>query len=97
MQFVGEKGWLDRFTFWNVILGLATAIGAFGGMPEPVGAFKWLAEWKIFQWVLVFVLVYQGGGGEDVFFSATITLIVLIVYIFFRLFDKDEPKEEFRY
>lgn len=46
-----------------LILGLATAIGVFGGMPTPPKIFTTLTSLSLVQWFLVFVLVYQGGGG----------------------------------
>lgn len=66
--------------FWKYVVCFATAIGAFGGFPESPKIFKWLASWKIFQWFLVFVLLYQGGSGEDALFSLLVTGIVAIIY-----------------
>lgn len=94
LQNIKAKGLLDRFTVWNIVLGFATALGAFGGMPAVPKAFEWLTSWIVFKWVMVFVLIYQGGGGEDVFFSLAITLIVFIIYVIVRLFEGEEEEEK---
>lgn len=70
-----------------VILALATAIGAFGGLPAPPKIFTTLSSFWLVQWFLLFVLIYQGGGGADLTFSATMTGVVFIVYHLLKVFD----------
>lgn len=54
-----------KYTADQLILATATALGAYGGFPEPPQTFKTLTQNEMVQWALVFVLIYQGGGGQD--------------------------------
>lgn len=71
----------------KVTVAFATLIGAFGGFPEPPKAFVKLASYQIVQWFLVFVLLYQGGTGQDVVLAAIITTATFMVYKFVRYFE----------
>ena len=51
------------------LLALATGIGAYGGFPKAPKAFEKFAKTELAQWTLVFVLLYQGGAGQDVKFA----------------------------
>lgn len=53
------------YTQQQIILAVATAIGAFGGFPAPPRVFMQLTQNEIVQWALVFVLIFQGGGAQD--------------------------------
>lgn len=53
------------YTANQLILALATAIGAYGGFPTAPALFRQVASNEIAQWALVFVLVWQGGAGQD--------------------------------
>lgn len=62
-------------------LGFATLLGAFGGFPKPPQQMtKIVNQYPLLSWVLVFVLVWQGGGGQDVQFSVLITVLAFIIY-----------------
>lgn len=65
------------WTFW--ILPMATAVGAFGGFPEPPAVFKNLAQNELFQWLMVFVLTWQGGGAQNVRTALIATLMLFII------------------
>ena len=60
----------------NLVLALATALGAFGGMPPAPAAFNEMAKKELFQYLMLWVLIYQGGGAQDAKFSALVTGIV---------------------
>ena len=62
----------------NVILACATVIGAWGGFPEPNPFIKKITKHKIVQYLLVYILVYQGGGGQDHVLSFIITILFYI-------------------
>lgn len=64
---------LGNLNTQQLILATATAIGAFGGFPDPPSAFKQLTKNELFQWALVFVLVYQGGSGQNIQLALLIT------------------------
>ncbi len=75
--------------FWKLILALATMIGAFGGFPDPPKAFTSLTQFQIVKWMLVFTLIYQGGGGENVVLSGILTATTFVVYKLVRYFESD--------
>ena len=78
----------DAYANKTVILNFCTAIGAFGLMPTPPKALQLLAEnFKPFQWFLVAVLVYQGGGEQDIQLAIEVTVIVFIIYRIFAVID----------
>ena len=60
----------------NLTLALATAIGAFGGMPAAPASFNQATKNPMMQYALLFVLIYQGGGAQDIEFSLLVTGIV---------------------
>jgi hypothetical protein len=64
----------------QIILALATAVGAFGGFPSPPQSFVKLTQQPIVQWGLLFVLIYQGGGSGDIKLSLTITALFYIIH-----------------
>lgn len=64
----------------DIILALCTLIGAFGGFPDPPPMFRSIAQSPIGKWALLWVLVYQGGGQQDLILTS---LAVLIVYAVF--------------
>ncbi len=53
--------------FFNrgMILPLATALGAFGGFPSPPPQFMQLAQYPLFRFFTLFVLIWQGGAQQD--------------------------------
>ena len=82
------KALKNLFKFKNVqqsllvLLGLlGTGIGAYGGMPQPPKLFVDLTQqYEILQWVLVYVLIWQGAGGYDEMLSVIGTIILYILY-----------------
>lgn len=71
---------VKRQQIWKEIVHpLATVVGAWGGFPEPPHFFKRLAQNELFQYFLVFLLVYQGGGSEDIATSLMVTVGLYLV------------------
>jgi hypothetical protein len=64
---------LGNYSMSQYVLVIATLLGAFGGMPKAPRVFENLAQNEIVQWALVFVLLYQGGAGEDVKLALMVT------------------------
>lgn len=64
----------------TLTLPLFTATGAFGGMPPAPKIFQELSKQLWFQWLMVWVLVMQGGAGMNVTL-ATVTVIVAFVLV----------------
>lgn len=66
---------VKRQQVWkDIIHPLATVVGAWGGFPEPPAFFQRLSKNELFQYFLVFLLVYQGGGSEDIATSLMVTI-----------------------
>lgn len=80
-----------QYSNQQIVLALATGIGAYGGFPTPPAAFSKLAQNEIVQWALVFVLLYQGGGSQDVKLTAMITVAMYVVHMVLK---KMETQEE---
>ena len=68
----------------DIIHPLATVLGAWGGFPEPPAFFKRLARNELFQYFLVFALVYQGGGNQEI---ATSLMVVVGLYLVTKILD----------
>ena len=64
---------LMNYKVSQLVLAFATGIGAFGGFPEPPAVFKEAIKNELVQWALVFVLLYQGGAGQDVKLALLVT------------------------
>ena len=63
----------------NWILAVFTALGAYGGFPDAPQWWKKLAKFQIFQYFVLWVLVYQGGGQEELIWTTVISLVVYIL------------------
>lgn len=77
-----------------LILPLVTAMGAFGGFPEPPNIFKNIIKNKFVQYFLLFLLIWQGGGGQNWKLSAKVTVIIFILFFIIKIFQSDK-KEQF--
>jgi len=64
----------------DLILPLATAIGAYGGFPNPPRFFSELTQNEMFRWALVFVLVWQGGSGQDAKLAVLVTALMFALH-----------------
>ena len=60
----------------TVILAVATALGAWGGFPEPPEWFEKYINTKLAQYSLVFILLWQGGAGKNWKLAAVLTAVV---------------------
>lgn len=61
------------------LLPVATALGAWGGFPQPPAFFTKLTQNELFQYAMLFVLLWQGGSGQDVQIAAIVTLAFYIL------------------
>lgn len=71
---------MGKYTQAQIITSVATLMGAFGGFPDPPRVFKVLTKNEFAQWAMVFILLYQGGAGQDVELAAMITVGAFVVY-----------------
>ena len=66
-------GLLKDLDTQKLMLACATAIGAFGGFPKAPKFFGELVNNEMGQWAVFFVLVWQGGAGQDLKLAALVT------------------------
>ena len=71
-------------------LGLATAVGSLGGFPEQPLWWKELSTNQIFQFFTLWILVFQGGGQQEYFWT---TFITLLLYIFITVTKNESIKD----
>lgn len=60
----------------QLILPLVTGLGAFSGFPDPPELLKKLSGNVLVQWLMVFALIWQGGGGQNIQVSAVATALL---------------------
>jgi len=68
---------VNRNSGSTIGLALMTAIGAFGGFPQPPRQFNEMVRDETFQYLMLWVLIYQGGGSQD---PKLTTLTTVLVY-----------------
>ena len=73
-RFRSSQFWLIMFT------SIATALGSFGGFPKPPPIFIELAKNIYVQWLLMFILILQGGSRGDIIYAIIATAIVFLLY-----------------
>lgn len=75
---------------------LATGLGAAGNLYRvPKVITETVKKYLILQHLLMFVLIWQGGGGQDLYFSILGTFAIYVVFqLLYKLDDKlyPEPK-----
>ena len=77
----------------TIVLNLATAIGAWGGFPDAPAIFTRTVEsYPMLKWVLLCVLIFQGGGEQD--FQLAVELTVIIYFIYNILESYEQSKQE---
>jgi hypothetical protein len=74
-----------NFNSQQVILACATAIGAYGGFPNPPKAFNNIIKNELVQWMLVWILIYQGGGNQNI---QLVTIVTIVMYVIHKMLSK---------
>ena len=77
----------------TILLNLCTAIGAWGGFPDAPAIFtRTVDTYPMLKWVLLCVLIFQGGGEQD--FQLAVELTVIIYFIYNILESYEQSKQE---
>ena len=63
----------------SVPIAILTGLGAYGGFPQPPKWWKRLTNFKIMNFLLVWLLVFQGGGGGNLVLTTIVSLIIFII------------------
>jgi len=69
-----------NFSQDQLILAAATAISAFSRFPQIPRSLERIYENELVQWALVFILLWQGGGGKNAELSLLMTVVFYVVF-----------------
>lgn len=70
---------------WKTIIHpIAIILGAWGAFPEPPMFLLRLSRFELFQYFMVFVLLYQGGSQQQL---ATALMVTVGFYLLNKIFD----------
>ena len=76
-----SKSLLSNGLAWR--LALATAIGAYGGFPSPPAWWQYVSQFKIVQFLLLWVLVYSSalpGRKDNMEGLIFVTVVTAVIY-----------------
>lgn len=83
---------MEYLNYDSLALPLATAAGVVGfGALKPPMIIQDLLKNEWFQWFLVFVLIYQGGSGQQPILAAVATIVT---YVIFKVLDMMYQQKE---
>ena len=77
-----------------LILPIVTAIGAFGGFPQPPKVFGRLIKYEPVQYFLLFCLIWQGGAEQDWKLALKVTLVLYIIVTLGHIYDARTQNKE---
>lgn len=63
----------------NLLLPLATAIGAFSPFPAQPKLIQELGKNEWYKWLMVFILIWQGGGAQRLDLSLVATAVTYLI------------------
>ena len=67
---------MEYLNVQSLMLPLATGVGFMGGFPIAPKLFQDLAKNAWFQWLMVFLLIWQGGSGQNPQLAMVTTVIL---------------------
>lgn len=77
----------------TLVLNLCTAIGAWGGFPDAPAIFtRTVDSYPMLKWVLLSVLIYQGGGEQDFQLAVELTVIIFFVYNILEKYEQSKTE-----
>ena len=60
----------------QIVLALFTALGAYGGFPNPPKWWTKLTKYLFVRILCLWALIYQGGGNADITLTTVTTLVI---------------------
>lgn len=63
----------------QLLLPLATAVGAFGGFPKAPAFFSELTNNEVGRYLVLFILIWQGGAGQDMKLALMVTALMYVL------------------
>jgi len=89
---------LSFFKFNNsrtLLLNICTLIGGFGGMPDtPTFLTNAVKNFPFLKWLLLTVLIYQGGGEQDIQLAVELTVMCWVILRTINQFKPDWVQDE---
>ena len=83
----------NKLFFLNIASALVTLLGVLGGFPRLPKSIQKIITYRPIQWLLVYIMLYQGGGDEDILFTFMMTFMLFIIYrILYYFEDKNKDK-----
>ncbi len=74
----------------TLILNICTLIGGFGNFPvEPKFLTNATQNFPFLRWVLLAVLIYQGGGEQDIQLAVELTVLCWVILKAINQFNKN--------
>ena len=73
---------------FRMLAPITTAVGSWGGFPEPPIWFKQLAQNEWFQYAMLYVLIYQGAGAAN---PKTSLIFTILFFLIKKFLDKPLP------
>ena len=64
-----------------LLLAVATGLGAWGGFPAPPRGFNRLVTSDLMQYAMVWILLWQGGSGQNWKLASFITGIMYVLHV----------------
>ena len=77
-----------------LILPIVTAIGAFGGFPQTPKVFGKVIKYEPIQYLLLFLLIWQGGADQNWKLALKVTLVFYIILTLGHIYDARMQKRE---
>tara|TARA_B100001964_G_C14016875_1_gene501984 strand:- start:271 stop:585 length:315 start_codon:yes stop_codon:yes gene_type:complete len=79
----------------TLILNICTLIGGFGGMPDtPAFLTNAVKNFPFLKWLLLAVLIYQGGGEQDIQLAVELTVVCWGILRAINQFQPDWVQDE---
>ena len=79
----------------TLILNICTLIGGFGGMPDtPAFLTNAVKNFPFLKWLLLAVLIYQGGGEQDIQLAVELTVMCWVILRTINQFKPDWVQDE---
>ena len=64
----------------QIVLALFTALGAYGGFPNPPKWWTQITKYMIVRVLCLWALIYQGGGNADIVLTTITTLVIFGIF-----------------
>lgn len=77
---------LENYDRMEIVHALATMVGAFSVFPEVPDVLKNFTKNEAVKWILVFVLVWQGGGRKNIRLAVVLTIATYILFKVLKMY-----------